>query len=146
MKNNADIDYFDVDSLLTQDEQDFRVSVRRFVDSECMPVIAEHFDKGVFPMHLVPRLAEMGLFGLHVDGYGCRKRSHTLYGLISRNWADATAVSGPCFPFRTLWSCSPSTLSAQRNSANDGSREWREGKFSVASGCRSPISGRTPTG
>lgn len=84
MKSNADIDYFNVDSLLTQDEKDFRVSVRSFVDSECMPVIAEHFDKGVFPMHLVPRLAEMGLFGLHVDGYGCRKGSHTLYGLISR--------------------------------------------------------------
>ncbi|PKN28513.1 MAG: acyl-CoA dehydrogenase [Deltaproteobacteria bacterium HGW-Deltaproteobacteria-21] len=84
MKNKADIDYFDTDSLLTGEEKDFRGKVRRFVDKECMPVIAEHFDKGTFPMHLVPGMAEMGLFGLHGDGYGCRKRSHMLYGLICR--------------------------------------------------------------
>ena len=47
-----------------------------------MPLIADHFDKGVFPMDLIPRMAEMGLFGLHVDGYGCQKMSHTIYGLI----------------------------------------------------------------
>jgi len=84
MKNKADIDYFDTDSLLTGEEKDFRGKVRRFVDRECMPVIAEHFDKGTFPMHLVPGMAEMGLFGLHADGYGCSKRSHMLYGLICR--------------------------------------------------------------
>lgn len=84
MKNKADIDYFDTDSLLTGEEKDFRGKVRRFVDVECMPVIAEHFDKGTFPMHLVPGMAEMGLFGLHGDGYGCTKRSHMLYGLICR--------------------------------------------------------------
>jgi len=27
-------------------------------------------------------MAEMGLFGLHVAGYGCTKASHTIYGLI----------------------------------------------------------------
>lgn len=84
MKSNADIDYFDCDSRLTVEERDFRASVRRFVDEECMPIVAEHFDKGLFPMHLVPRMAEMGLFGVHVEGYGCRKGSHTLYGLICR--------------------------------------------------------------
>jgi glutaryl-CoA dehydrogenase len=84
MKNKADIDYFDIDSLLTGEEKDFRDKVRRFVDVKCMPVIAEHFDKGTFPMHLVPGMAEMGLFGLHGEGYGCRKSSHMLYGLICR--------------------------------------------------------------
>jgi glutaryl-CoA dehydrogenase len=52
------------------------------VDEECIPPIADHFDKGTFPMDLIPRMAEMGLFGLHVDGYGCQKMSHTIYGLI----------------------------------------------------------------
>jgi glutaryl-CoA dehydrogenase len=84
MKNKAVIDYFDVDSLLTQEEKDFREKVRGFVDRECMPVIAEHFDKGTFPMHVIPEMAEMDLFGIHVDGYGCRKSSHMMYGLICR--------------------------------------------------------------
>jgi glutaryl-CoA dehydrogenase len=42
------------------------------------------FRPGDFPLHLIPRMAEMGLFGLHVDGFGCRKASHTVYGLVSQ--------------------------------------------------------------
>jgi glutaryl-CoA dehydrogenase len=47
-----------------------------------MPLIATHFDSGTFPLQLLPRMAETGLFGLHVDGYGCKKASHLIYGLI----------------------------------------------------------------
>jgi glutaryl-CoA dehydrogenase len=82
MKNKAELDYFDVNSLLTEGEREFREKMRGFVDLECMPVIADHFDKGAFPMHLIPAMAELGLFGIHVSGYGCREMSHMLYGLI----------------------------------------------------------------
>jgi glutaryl-CoA dehydrogenase len=75
-------DFFRIDALLTPDEKDVRDAVRRFVDQECMPIIAEYFDKGTFPMELIPRLARMDLFGIHVDGYGCQPRNHTTYGLI----------------------------------------------------------------
>jgi glutaryl-CoA dehydrogenase len=76
------IDYFRAESLLTEAERLYRDRIRKFVDEECMPLIADHFDKGIFPMDLIPRMAEMGLFGLHVDGYGCQRMSHTIYGLI----------------------------------------------------------------
>ena len=76
------VDYFQTDTLLTEEERGFRDRVRRFVDEECMPIIADHFDKATFPMQLVPRMAELGLFGLHVDGYGCTKASQTVYGLV----------------------------------------------------------------
>lgn len=76
------IDYFRTESLLTEAERLYRDRIRKFVDEECMPLIAEHFDKGTFPMELIPRMAETGLFGLHVDGYGCQGMSHTIYGLI----------------------------------------------------------------
>ena len=76
------VDYFQVEELLSEEEKRFRDKVRRFVDEECMPLIATHFDRGTFPTELVPRMAEMGLFGLHVDGYGCAKSTHTIYGLI----------------------------------------------------------------
>ncbi len=76
------IDYFRTELLLTEAERIFREGVRKFVDEECMPLIADHFDQGTFPLQLIPRMAEMGLFGLHVDGYGCEKMSHTIYGLI----------------------------------------------------------------
>ncbi len=75
-------DYYQVDSLLTEEEKAFRDKVRKFVDEESMPVIAEHFDKGTFPLALIPRMGSLGLFGLHFDGYGCAKGSHTIYGLV----------------------------------------------------------------
>jgi glutaryl-CoA dehydrogenase len=76
------IDYYRTESLLTEAERLYRDRIRKFVDEECMPLIADHFDKGTFPRELLPRMAEMGIFGLHVDGYGCQKMSHTIYGLI----------------------------------------------------------------
>jgi len=76
------VDFYRLDDLLKGEEKKIRDRVSAFVDQECMPVIAEHFDKGTFPMKLIPRFAELGLFGVHIDGYGCREKSHTVYGLI----------------------------------------------------------------
>jgi glutaryl-CoA dehydrogenase len=76
------VDYYEVDALLTEEERSLRDLVRKFVDEECLPVIADYFDKGTFPMDLIPRMAEMGLFGIHMEGYGCAKANHTTYGLI----------------------------------------------------------------
>jgi glutaryl-CoA dehydrogenase len=76
------VDYFQLEGSLSEEEKSLRDKVRKFVDEECMPLIAGHFDGGTFPMELIPRMAEMGLFGLHVDGYGCDKASHLIYGLI----------------------------------------------------------------
>jgi glutaryl-CoA dehydrogenase len=64
------VDFYQLDDLLKGEEKKIRARVSAFVDQECMPVIAEHFDKGTFPMKLIPRFAELGLFGVHVDGYG----------------------------------------------------------------------------
>jgi len=75
-------DFYGVDGLLTAEEKERRDRVQVFVSDECMPVIADHFDKGTFPMQVIPRMAEMGLFGVHVDGYGCKRTSETIYGLI----------------------------------------------------------------
>jgi len=76
------IDYFRAETLLTEAERLFRDRIRKFVDEECMPLIADYFDKGTFPKDIIPRMAELDLFGLHVDGYGCTKMSYTIYGLI----------------------------------------------------------------
>jgi glutaryl-CoA dehydrogenase len=76
------VDYFQLEGSLSEEEKSHRDRVRIFVDEECMPLIATHFDSGVFPMEVIPRMAEMGLFGIPVEGYGCTKASHTIYGLI----------------------------------------------------------------
>ena len=84
MEMKENVDFYDLDDLLTEEERSIRATVGRFVDEECMPIIADYFDKGIFPMDLIPRFADMGLFGVHVDGYGCKERNHTTYGLVSQ--------------------------------------------------------------
>jgi glutaryl-CoA dehydrogenase len=84
MEMKENVDFYDLDDLLTEEEKSIRETVGRFVNEECMPIIADYFDKGIFPMDLIPRFADMGLFGVHVDGYGCKERNHTTYGLVSQ--------------------------------------------------------------
>jgi len=82
MAGTEPIDFFQIEGLLTPEVLDLRNRVRRFVDEVCMPVIVEHFDRGTFPMAVIPAMAELGLFGVHLEGYGCQKTSHTAYGLV----------------------------------------------------------------
>ena len=82
MEKSGNVDYYLLDELLTAEERRVRDAVRDFVERDCLPIIADHFDKGTFPMQLIPRLAEMGLFGLHVKGYERKLSGETLYGLI----------------------------------------------------------------
>jgi len=82
MAPEANVDFYEIDLLLSKGEKTVRDAIRAFVVQECMPVIAGHFDKGTFPMQLIARLADLGLFGVHVDGYGCSQSSHIVYGLI----------------------------------------------------------------
>jgi glutaryl-CoA dehydrogenase len=68
-------------SLLHDDEKEVRRSVRRFVDDRCMPHIAEDFEQGRFRQELVGELAELGLLGANLEGYGCAGLGSVAYGL-----------------------------------------------------------------
>jgi glutaryl-CoA dehydrogenase len=75
-------DLYDVTSLLSEEEQMIRDSVGRWVDERAMPIIADHFDEGTFPDHLVPEIADLGLLGCSLEGYGCAGLNGVSYGLI----------------------------------------------------------------
>ena len=76
-------DLLAIDSLLSDDEKALRASVRSFVDAEVRPSIAEWYEGAVFPVELVPKLAALGLLGMHIEGYGCAGRSAVEYGLAA---------------------------------------------------------------
>ena len=75
-------DLYDTKSLLSEEEQMIKDSVGRWVDERAMPVIAKHFDEGTFPSDLVPEIADMGLLGSSLEGYGCAGLNGVSYGLI----------------------------------------------------------------
>lgn len=74
-------DLYAVDDLLSGDERLVRATVRAFVRERALPVIAEHFESGTFPRELVGGLAELGLLGMHLEGYGCAGASAVAYGV-----------------------------------------------------------------
>ncbi len=74
-------DLYNVDHLLTEEERLVRDTVRTFVRERVLPIIGEHFEAGTFPRELVPTLAELGLLGMHLEGYGCAGLSAVCYGL-----------------------------------------------------------------
>jgi glutaryl-CoA dehydrogenase len=76
------IDLFDVRSSLSEDEQMVQDSVGRFVDDSVLPVIRKHFEQHTFPRELVAGLADLGLLGSSLTGYGCAGMNATAYGLI----------------------------------------------------------------
>lgn len=76
-------DLLDFDALLSDDERATRDRVRTFVDARIRPHIAGWYDDAVFPTELVPELAELGLLGMHLNGYGCAGRSAVEYGLAA---------------------------------------------------------------
>jgi glutaryl-CoA dehydrogenase len=75
-------DYYAVDDLLTDEERVIRKSVSDFVEREAIPIIEEHHAREEFPHHLIARLAELGLFGANLTGYGCAGLNNVSYGLI----------------------------------------------------------------
>jgi glutaryl-CoA dehydrogenase len=74
-------DYFELDASLTEEEKQVRATVRRFVDERFLPGIGEHFEHGTFPLEVVPELARLGMFGMHLKGYGCPGLNSVSYGL-----------------------------------------------------------------
>jgi len=74
-------DLIDFDDLLTSKELELRNRVRAFVQAEIKPNIAAWYEDAHFPLEIVPKMAELGLLGMHLDGYGCAGRSAVEYGL-----------------------------------------------------------------
>ena len=78
------LDLFDINSLLNEEEKAVQDSVSRFVKDMVDPVIQECFEKHTFPSELIKPLAELGVLGSSIDGYGCPGMNAIIYGLICK--------------------------------------------------------------
>ena len=74
----------DFDSLLNDEELLARKTARQFVDEHVIPIIEKHNREATFPLHLVPKLGELGFFGASLEGYGCAGMSNVAYGLVTQ--------------------------------------------------------------
>ena len=77
------LDFYAVDSSLTEEERAVRDSVRRFVDERVLPIIGHCYVEGRFPKELIPEMGALGLFGANLpEAYGCAGLNNVAYGLI----------------------------------------------------------------
>jgi len=107
------LDLLDVDHLLSTEERQIRDLVREWVRDNVLADIGEWFEAGVFPRELVPQLGELGLLGMHLDGYGCLGSNAVSYGLAcleleagDSGFRSFVSVQGSLcmFPIRTYGS------------------------------------------
>ena len=75
------LELLDVDHLLSDEERAVRASVRRLVDDTITTNIAQWYEDGTFPREMAVTFGELGLLGMHLEGYGCAGMSAVDYGL-----------------------------------------------------------------
>src|SRR3989475_9671529 len=82
MEKFRGVDYYGVEDLLSEEERMVRDAVRDWVETEFLRVVTEHHRAGTFPLELIPKLGELGVFGATLKGYGCAGLNNVAYGLI----------------------------------------------------------------
>ncbi len=75
-------DFLDIDSLLSDEERLLRGTVRDLVEKEILPNVADWWEEGILPQEVLAKsFGDVGLLGMHLEGYGCAGTSATAYGL-----------------------------------------------------------------
>ena len=81
-KTQTPFELFDIDHLLSEEERAIRDVVRDYVDTRIKPEVADWFDTGEIPARELAReMGELGVLGMHLEGYGCQGTSAVAYGL-----------------------------------------------------------------
>jgi glutaryl-CoA dehydrogenase len=75
-------DYFFVRDTFTDEQWERFLATRRFVDEEVLPVINDYWERAELPWPLMRRLAELGVVGEDIQGYGCPGMSPLARGLV----------------------------------------------------------------
>ncbi|MDQ2622121.1 MAG: acyl-CoA dehydrogenase family protein [Actinomycetota bacterium] len=75
------LDFLDIKSQLTDEERLLQETVRKWVENRVLPDIGEWFNEGHIPVELAKELGNLGLLGMHLEGYGCAGASATAYGI-----------------------------------------------------------------
>ncbi len=114
------LELFDIDRLLDDDERDIAATVRKFVDTRLRPNVADWFESGSLPKELAREFGQLGVMGMHLEGYGCSGTNAVSYGLACMELEAGD--SG----FRSFVSVqgSLSMFSIYRYGSEEQKREW----------------------
>ncbi|HKN52258.1 MAG TPA: acyl-CoA dehydrogenase family protein [Amycolatopsis sp.] len=78
-------DFLDLDAGLAEEERAIRDAVRAYARDHLLDNVAEWYESGVLPApELAKGFGELGLLGMHLEGYGCAGTSAVAYGIACR--------------------------------------------------------------
>jgi glutaryl-CoA dehydrogenase len=81
-RTTAPLELFGLHQLVGEEERAMQDTVRRFVDGRIKPEVGEWYETGSIPVReLAKELGDLGVLGMHLEGYGCAGTSATAYGL-----------------------------------------------------------------
>lgn len=80
-------DFYQLFDLLEEEQEQARLKVRDFMEKEVRPIANEYWLKAEFPMQLIPKLAELNICGLGINGYGCPGQDFLLEGIVAMEMA-----------------------------------------------------------
>ena len=87
------VDFYRTDDLLSEDERMVRDTVREWVSEKAAPIMDKHFEEATFPIHLIPEMAALGLFGANLpEEYGCAGMNNVACGLALSGHPDEALV------------------------------------------------------
>jgi glutaryl-CoA dehydrogenase len=111
-------DFYAVEELLQPEEIEIRDRVRAFCEKEVTPRINDYWERAEFPFELIPKIAELGISGGTVQGYGSPGMSAVAAGLVAAEWARADGSVGTFYGVHSFL--------AMQSIAMLGSEEQRE--------------------
>jgi glutaryl-CoA dehydrogenase len=76
------LDFLRLGDGLSDEERLIRDNVRAFVREQLIPKVGDWFEQGLLPRELAGQLGDLGVLGMHLDGYGCAGASATAYGIV----------------------------------------------------------------
>jgi len=76
-------DYYLIDELISEEHLLIRYSIRQWVNKELSPIIEDYAQRAEFPKHLIPGMADIGLFGPTIpQEYGGAGLDYLAYGIM----------------------------------------------------------------
>ncbi|MDZ7689506.1 MAG: acyl-CoA dehydrogenase family protein [Halobacteriales archaeon] len=76
------LDYLDLEQDLNEEQRRVRDTAREFVENEVKPDIADYYQRGEFPEHIIEEMGELGFYAPNIDGYGLPGVDEKSYGLV----------------------------------------------------------------
>ena len=118
------LDFLDLDRQLSDEERLIRDTTRGFVADRILPEVAGWFERGELPRELAKELGDLGLLGMHLEGYGCAGTNAVSYGLACLELEAGDSGARSFVSVQAPWPCTRSGATAPRSRSGAGCRPW----------------------